>query len=50
MELQKELGIKSEQEKEFNEFYDKYEPEAIIIKSGSLKQFAKNCLVLNEVK
>lgn len=30
LELQKELGIKPEQEKEFIEFYDKYEPEVCL--------------------
>jgi FMN phosphatase YigB (HAD superfamily) len=30
LELQKELGIKPEQEKEFVEFYDKYEPEVCL--------------------
>jgi FMN phosphatase YigB (HAD superfamily) len=30
LELQKELGIKPEQEKEFTEFYDEYEPEVCL--------------------
>lgn len=30
LELQKELGIKPVQEKEFIEFYDKYEPEVCL--------------------